>query len=298
MSATNGSSTSRPVVVIGANGQIGYELVKSLAPLAPVLALNRKMLDITDTDAVRASLTALAPVAIVNAAAYTAVDKAEEEAELAATVNGVAPGILAAMAEETGACFVHYSTDYVFDGNATRPYRESDPASPANVYGHTKLAGERAVMEHDGAAVVLRTCWVYSNRRRNFFLKMRRLARERTLLRVVDDQLGCPTSARFISEATAAILSGCGLSAARLRDRRGIYHLAASGETSWCGFARAIVQGSPGCEAVEIEGIPTSEYPTPAKRPAYTALDTSLLCETFGLCMPDWELLLAQALGT
>jgi dTDP-4-dehydrorhamnose reductase len=258
------------------------------------------MMDITDTDAVRGTLTALAPTAIVNAAAYTAaytaVDKAEEDAELAARVNGAAPGVLADVAGQTGACFVHYSTDYVFDGSAARPYRESDPVAPINAYGRTKLAGERAVLEYNDAAIILRTCWVYSNRGRNFLLTVRRLARERGALRIVDDQCGCPTSARFIAEATAAILAGCGLSAARLRECSGIYHLAASGETSWCGFARAIIRGSPGCEGVKVEGIPASEYPTPARRPAYSVLDTSLLCETFGLWMPRWELLLAQVL--
>ena len=289
-------SASRPVVVIGAKGQIGFELVRSLNPLAPVCAFEHSALDITKTDNLRATLTALAPTAIVNAAAYTAVDDAEEEPEIATAANGIAPGILAAIAKECGACFVHYSTDSGFDGSATRPYRESDPVSPANTYGRTKLAGEHAVIEQDSAAIILRTCWVYSNRGRNFMSTMQRLGRERTALKVVDDQIGCPTSARFVAEATAAILASCGLSAERLRERRGLYHLAASGEASWCEFARAIMQYSPGCAGVKIEGIPTSQYPTRAQRPAYSALDTSLLHNSFGLYMPHWNVLLAQTL--
>lgn len=298
MSRAKLPAIDRPIVVLGADGQVGHELVRSLTPLAPVRALNRQMLDITDSDALRAGLTALTPAAIINAAAYTAVDKAEEQPQLAARINSEAPGVLADIAAQAGACFVHYSTDYVFDGRSERPYREADPVSPTNVYGRTKLEGERAALEHDGATIILRTCWVYGSRGRNFLRTVQRLARDQTLLRIVHDQYGCPTPARFIAAATAAILSRCGVSAEGLREHRGIYHLAASGETSWCGFARAIMQASPGCEGVHVEGIPTSEYPTPASRPAYSVLDTSLLCETFGLYMPHWEFLLGQTLGS
>lgn len=296
MSSPTSSYAQRPIVVIGANGQIGYELVRSLGPLGPVCAFEHAALDITKTNALRTTLKALAPMAIINAAAYTAVDKAEEEPDVAAATNGHAPGVLAAIAEECDACFMHYSTDYVFDGNARRPYRESDPVSPANTYGRTKLAGENAVMEIGSAAIILRTCWVYGNRGRSYLTTMQRLARDRAEIRVVDDQFGCPTAARFVAQTTAVILDKCGLSASRLRERRGIYHLAASGQTSWCEFARAIMRNSPNCKHVAIEGIPTSQYPTPAKRPAYSVLDTSLLYATFGLYMPDWEVLLKQTL--
>ena len=296
MKTTTKSPTERPLVVIGANGQIGFELVKSLSSLAPVLAFERRTLDITQTSTLRAKLVGVRPLAIVNAAAFTAVDDAENEPALAAATNAVAPGVLATVAAECGACFVHYSTDYVFDGHSRRPYRESDPVAPTNVYGHTKLAGERAVMKTDSASIILRTSWVYSNRRDNFLLKLQRLARTRTALKIVNDQFGCPTPARFIATTTAAILRGCSLSAKRLHEARGIYHLAASGETSWYEFARAIVELTPNCKTVDIEGIPTAQYPTLARRPAYSALDSSLLHRSFGLCAPHWHVLLAQTL--
>ncbi len=296
MSTRVSSNSRRPIVVIGSNGQVGYELVRSLSPFGPVCAFEHSRLDITNFDALRATLKTLAPMAIVNAAAFTAVDKAEDEPDLAAAVNGKAPGVLASIAEEFGACFVHYSTDYVFDGSASRPYRESDPVSPANTYGRTKLTGERAVMEIGSAAIILRTCWVYSNRRQNFLTTMRQLAQERTMIRVVEDQIGCPTTARFVAQATAVILAECGFSAPRLREQRGIYHLAAAGQTSWCEFARAIMRYSSACNDVAIEGISTAQYPTPAKRPAYSVLDTSRLRDAFGLYFPDWEVLLKQTL--
>ena len=290
------SSAHRPVVVIGANGQVGYELVASLSPLKPVVAFARSTLDITNSDALRKALKPISPLVVINAAAYTAVDKAEEEPEIAAAANSIAPGVLAAIAEECGSCFVHYSTDYVFDGTATRPYRESDPVAPVNTYGRTKLAGEHAVMDNASAAIVLRTCWIYSNRGQNFLRTMQRLASQRPTLQVVDDQIGCPTPARFVAQATVEILTGCGYSIERMRERRGIYHLAASGQASWLEFARAIMRYSPGSAHTVIEGIAASQYPTTAKRPAYSVLDSSLVCKEFGLRMPDWEILLQRTL--
>jgi dTDP-4-dehydrorhamnose reductase len=288
---------TRPVLVLGANGQVGHELLRSLAPLAPVHAVRREQLDLTDADGMRALIRQTRPVAIVNAAAYTAVDKAESEADLAMQVNGVAPGILAELAAASGACFVHYSTDYVFDGAASEPYREDSPTSPLGVYGRTKLAGEQAALAANDAAIVLRTCWVYGTRGKNFLLTMERLAREQRKLRVVDDQRGCPTWARFIAETTAAILARCAVSADALRERRGVYHLAAGGDTNWCGFARAIVARMGDCADVEVEAIPTSAYPTPARRPAYSVLDTRLIGETFGVCMQPWTAMLDDAVA-
>lgn len=293
----NSKLSDRPILVLGANGQVGYELLRTLAPLAPVQGVLRERLDLTDADAVRALIRQVRPSAIVNAAAYTAVDKAESEAELAMQVNGVAPGMLAELAAASGTCFVHYSTDYVFDGTASEPYQESSPTSPLGVYGRTKLAGEQAALAGDSAAVVLRTCWVYGTRGKNFLLTMERLAREQRKLRVVDDQRGCPTWARFIAETSAVILARCGLSADALRERRGVYHLAASGDTSWCGFARAIVARMGDCDDVQVDPIPTSAYPTPARRPAYSVLDTRRICATFGVCMPSWTAMLDHAVG-
>lgn len=291
---SNGLST-RPILVLGANGQVGHELVRCLAPLAPVLGLQREQLDLTDVDRTRALVRDARPVAIVNAAAYTAVDKAEIEAELAMQVNGVAPGILAELAAASGASFLHYSTDYVFDGSATQPYRESSPTAPLGVYGRSKLAGEQAALAAAGATIVLRTSWVYGTRGKNFLLTMERLARAQRALRVVDDQRGSPTWARFIAETSAALLARCGLSTAALRERRGVYHLAASGDTSWCGFARAIVARMGDCDDVEVAAIPTSAYPTPARRPAYSVLDTKLISATFGLHMQAWDAMLDDA---
>lgn len=287
----------RPILLLGAEGQVGFELRRTLAPLAPLVAAPRRALDITDADALRAAVRALRPAAIVNAAAYTAVDRAEMEPDAAAQVNAEAPGTLAALAAECGACFLHYSTDYVFDGESRQPYRESSPTVPLGVYGRTKLAGEQAALAAGDAVVVLRTCWVYGTRGRNFLLTMERLARERGVLRVVDDQWGAPTWSRFIAEASAAILARCGLVADALRTQRGVYHLAAAGQTTWCGFARAIVAAMPGGDKVTIEGIPTAAYPTPARRPAYSVLDTQLLSDTFGLYMAPWETMLATALS-
>ena len=287
----------RPILVLGATGQVGHELLRTLAPLAPVQGVLRASLDLTKVDSMASLIKATRPLAIVNAAAYTAVDKAESEPELAMQINGIAPGVMAELAAASGACFVHYSTDYVFDGQADSPYSEDTPTSPLGVYGRTKLAGEQAVMAAGDAAIVLRTCWVYGTRGRNFLLTMERLARERRKLRVVDDQLGSPTWSRFIAETTAAILARCALSPAQLRERRGVYHLAATEHTSWCGFARAIVAHLGDCDDVEVEAIATSDYPTPARRPAYSVLDTRRICASFGLHMPSWTAMLADAVA-
>lgn len=286
----------RPIVVTGANGQLGFELVRALAPVAPVCGLDRAGLDITDAAAVRATFRELNPIAVVNAAAYTAVDRAECERASALAANALAPGVLAEHAATVGACFIHYSTDYVFDGDATRPYREDDATAPINVYGRSKLDGEHAVLASAGANLVLRCSWVYSARGRNFLRTMQRLARERSVLRIVADQHGSPSWARFIAAATAAILCRVSLDPSQLNERRGVYHLASSGATTWFDFARGILASRLASGSLTLEPIATDEYPTAARRPAYSVLDSSKLCDTFGLVMPSWDTQLAQAL--
>lgn len=283
------------ILLLGGNGQVGWELRRTLAPLGPVRALERADVDIADGDALRRVVRDVAPSLIVNAAAYTAVDRAEEEAELAHAVNGRAPGIFAEEAKRLGAGLVHFSTDYVFDGKASRPYREDDAPAPVNVYGQSKLAGEAAIAESGCDHLILRTSWVYSMRGANFLLTVRRLARELEELRIVADQHGAPTWARLIAETTAIVLGTCGapVCAAGLGERSGIYHLTAAGETSWHGFAAAVVaqlrESGESLRCRNVRPIPTSDYPTPARRPARSLLDCGKLKETFGVTMPDWR---------
>jgi dTDP-4-dehydrorhamnose reductase len=272
------------VLLIGATGQIGHALQAPLSALGPVVAPDRDALDLTAPGTIRDAVREAAPDVIVNAAAYTAVDRAEEEPERAAAVNARAPGVLAEAAAEAGAWLVHYSTDYVFDGTSETPYTEADAPAPINVYGRTKLKGEQAVEAVGGRHLILRTSRVYSARRANFLRSMLRLADEHDTLTVVDDQIGTPTWAGWIAEATATILrrvlaeGGPG----------GRYHLAASGQTSWYGFATAIFAQF-GRDDVTVEPIPTEEYPTPAARPAYTVLDSSTARTTFALDIPTWS---------
>jgi dTDP-4-dehydrorhamnose reductase len=227
---------------------------------------------------------------IVNAAAYTAVDKAEAEPERCRTINGEAPGHLAREAARIGALMVHYSTDYVFDGTQTTPYLETDTPNPLGVYGESKLAGDEAVREAGCDHLIFRLCWVYGARGGNFMRTMLRLAGERESLRVVSDQLGCPTWSRLIAEATAQAV-GHTLRAPHHSSLLGTYHLAASGHTSWHGFARAIIETLPQDQRLcrSVEAIATREYPTPAKRPPYSVLDCGKLERAFGLRLPDWQ---------
>ena len=285
----------RPILLIGGNGQVGWELQRSLAPLGHVVTLDRTGLDLANPDAIRAVLREISPGLVVNAAAYTAVDRAEQEADLAQAINGTAPGVMAEEAKRLNAALVHYSTDYVFGGSADRPWREDDPTGPLSVYGRSKLAGETAIRAVGGAHLILRTSWVYAMRGHNFLLTMRRLAAEREELRVVDDQTGAPTWARGIAEATGLILAraraveGTG----ELAERSGVYHLAAGGMTNWHGFATVIVErmresgAQVACRAVTA--IPTSAYPTPARRPAWSVLDCGKLRDTFRIALPDWR---------
>lgn len=297
MKAAGAGHASRPLLVIGANGQVGHELLRSLAPLGPLVGATRDVLDLADPDAIRRYLRTLAPRLIVNAAAYTTVDKAEDEPQRAHAINAVAPGVLAEEAARLGAGLIHYSTDYVFSGEAHAPYGEDDETAPQCVYGRTKLAGEQAVLAAGGAALVLRTSWVYGLRGHNFLLTMQSLARSRPALRVVQDQQGTPTWSALVAQTTSAILAGLGMSVPALHERRGIYHLSAAGATTWCDFARAILAAHPDTAGVEVEGISSAEYPTRAKRPAYSVLDTTRLSSTFGLHMPDWHASLRVALS-
>ena len=286
------------VLITGANGQVGWELQRALAPLGEVLALGHADLDLANADAIRQALRHSAPDLIVNAAAYTAVDRAEQEPELAQAVNGAAPGILAEEARHLNAALVHYSTDYVFDGSKGAPYEEIDATNPLGVYGASKLAGEKAISAVNCAHLILRTSWVYGARGKNFLLTMQRLGRERDELRVVDDQLGAPTWSRMLAEATALMLGQClhqGRVTDRLRDKGGLFHLSADGQTSWFGFASAIVQGLE--PPPRMTPIATTEYPLPAARPAYSVLSNDKITRHFGIRLPDWRDSLALCLA-
>ena len=289
-------SDGKTLLLLGADGQIGFELRRTLAPLGRVVARGRVGADLSDPDGLRAVVRELQPAVIVNAAAHTAVDRAESEPELAERVNGTAPGVLAEEAARLGAALVHYSTDYVFDGGSRTPYREDDPTGPLNAYGQSKLAGEQAVRAVGGAHLILRTSWVYGAHGRNFYLTVRRLAAERDELRIVDDQTGAPTWSRMIAEATAQILAACGTEPAALAERAGLYHLSAGGETTWCGFARAVVAALPGRQPA-VTPIATADYPLPARRPVYSRLDCARLAATFGLRLPDWQDSLADCMA-
>jgi dTDP-4-dehydrorhamnose reductase len=272
-------------------------LGRTLAPLAEVVAVDYPEINLTDTPALRQFVAGTRPAVVVNAAAYTAVDKAETETELCRQVNAVAPGVLAEEAKKIGALMVHYSTDYVFDGAKTSPYVETDAPNPLGAYGRSKLEGDRAVKASGANHLIFRLCWVYGARGQNFMLTMQRLAREREKLRVVGDQFGCPTWSRMIAETTALALKQV-LAGADCSVFNGEYHLAASGQTNWHGFASRIIELMPEAERKcrAMEKITTPEYPTPARRPAYSVLDCGKLRKTFGLRLPDWEASLRQVL--
>jgi dTDP-4-dehydrorhamnose reductase len=285
------------ILLIGKIGQVGWELRRTLAPMARVTCVDFPDIDLTSGDSIRRWVRETRPNIVINAAAYTAVDKAESEPDKAMKINGVAPGILAEEAKQLGALLVHYSTDYLFDGAKTEPYVETDAPNPLGTYGRTKLAGDEAVRAIGGAHLIFRLCWVYGGRGQNFMLTMIRLAREREKLRVVGDQVGCPTWSRLIAETTALALKQA-VAADDLGSFTGTYHLASSGITSWHGFADAIIRLMPaqGKKCLAVEAISTADYPTPTKRPAYSVLACDKLERTFGLRLPHWEESLKQVL--
>ena len=300
------------ILVTGKNGQVGFELQRRLAGLGQVIAVGRDEMDLSDPDAIRRAVREAKPDLIVNAAAYTAVDQAESEPELAQAINGIAPGILAEEARRAGAALIHYSTDYVFDGSKTAPYTEDDEPRPINVYGRTKLAGERAIQAVDAPHLILRTSWIYGARGKNFLLTILRLAKERAELSIVDDQIGAPTWSRAIAAATGTILEHLRYGQPAFRDacagKCGVYNLTAAGQTSWHGFAAAILANAaiarPGQSAFALERvpvlkpIPTEQYATPARRPRNSVLSNAKLQRAFGLAMPGWKASLADCMSS
>lgn len=277
------------ILVTGRTGQVGYELMRSLQPLGEVIGMDRSGMDLADLDQVRDVIRRVQPALIVNPAAYTAVDKAESEPELAMRINGAAPGVMAEEAVRLGAALVHYSTDYVFDGSKPGAYTESDTPCPINVYGRSKLAGEQAIAATGVAHLIFRTSWVYGARGKNFLLTMMRLAAERDELRIVADQHGAPTWSRTIADTTASILAQAGASADRdgwWRQQGGLYNLTAQGATTWHGFADALLDRA--AKKPVLVPISAAEYPVPAARPANSRLSCEALIQRF--ChLPDWR---------
>lgn len=280
------------ILLIGKNGQIGWELNRCLLTLGDIIAVDYPDIDLTRPDTIRRWVRETKPNLIVNAAAYTAVDQAEDEPDLAMVVNGVAPGILAEEAKKIDAVLVHYSTDYVFDGKKRIPYTEEDEPNPINVYGKTKLVGERAIQAVGVPHLILRTSWVYGTRGINFLLTILKLAEEKDEIRVVDDQVGTPNWSRWIAQATAHILFH---GPQAIREKSGLYHLSAKGETSWYEFAREILRLA-GHDPDKVKPIKTSEYPAKAKRPAYGVLERKEGEGMLGLHVQSWNIALERAL--
>ena len=279
------------ILLFGGAGQVGWELRRALAPLGRIIAPGRQACDLTDPDSIRRTIADASARVVVNAAAYTGVDQAQSQSELARHVNALAPGVMAQACARSGAVLVHYSTDYVYDGSGERPWREDDPPCPLNVYGHTKLEGDVAVQQAGAAFLILRTGWVYAARGRNFPRTILELASRQPTLKVVNDQVGSPTGADLIADVTAhalrAVLGDPALG--------GLYHVAADGFADWhtvaryvldCGQRRGLsLQAQPD----HVQAIATADYRTAARRPLNSRLDTARLRETFGLCLPPWQ---------
>jgi dTDP-4-dehydrorhamnose reductase len=299
------------LLITGANGQVGWHLQRALAPLGEVLAIDVEQVDLTDLDAITRTVREFAPNIVANAAAYTAVDKAESEPDLARAINVAAPARIAQDCARSGALLIHYSTDYVYDGTKSSAYDESDATGPLSVYGRTKLEGDQAIIASGCAHIILRTTWVYDIRGKNFLRTVLRLAREKEKLRMVGDQVGAPTWARGLAESTTIIL-------AKLLERRnvtgawnsGLFHLTAAGRTSWAGFAQAILEdyealldwaadtgefGGP-LKAKRVVEITSEQYQTPARRPRNSVLSNAKVLAAFGIVMPDWRSQLRLAL--
>jgi dTDP-4-dehydrorhamnose reductase len=290
------------LLLLGKTGQVGWELQRSLAPLGELVALDSNSTDFhadfRDPERVAQTVLALRPDVIVNAAAHTAVDKAESEPELARTLNATTPGAIAQAAQEVGALMVHYSTDYVFDGSGDKPWQEDDATGPLSVYGRSKLEGEQLIAVHCPKHLIFRTSWVYAARGGNFAKTMLRLARERERLTVIDDQFGAPTGAELLADVTAHAIRDT------LRDpaKAGLYHLAAAGETTWHGYARFVLEQAEAAGIAlkarppMVEPVPTSAFPTPAARPHNSRLNTLKLRSAFGLSLPSWQTGVARML--
>ena len=282
------------ILLLGKNGQVGWELQRSLAPLGELIALDRHVVDglcgdLSDVDALRATIRQVKPDVIVNAAAYTAVDKAESETELADRVNGQASQVMAEEAATLGAWLIHYSTDYVFSGQGSLPWQESDPVAPVNHYGASKLAGEQAITASGCKHLIFRTSWVYGARGNNFAKTMLRLAKDRETLSVIADQIGAPTGADLVADVTALAIQ----QVLKHPELSGLYHLAASGEVSWHGYACHVISFAQNngeqLAVTAINPIETTAYPTPARRPLNSRLDTQKLRDNFSLHLPDWQ---------
>lgn len=286
---------SMNILLLGKDGQVGWELQRSLAPLGELSAFGRTEADFSNPESLRALVRQVRPNLIVNAAAYTAVDNAESDEAMARSVNALAPGVLAEEAQSLGAWLVHYSTDYVFDGSKDGPWVETDPTNPLSAYGRTKLEGEERIRASGVRHLILRTSWVFASRGRNFAKTMLRLAKEREQLSVVADQFGAPTGAELLADATALALHQITLPSPDAAKLSGTYHLAAAGETTWHAYARHVLEQALELGAVlkvgpdQVRPIATNAFPAPALRPANSRLDCSKFCVSFGLQLPDWR---------
>ena len=289
------------VLIVGQAGQVGRELQRSFSDFGEIVAVDRESVDLADLDQVREVVRRVRPDVILNAAAYTSVDRAESEQDLASAINAEAPGLLAEEALRSNALLVHYSTDYVFDGSKPLPWTEEDAPHPLNVYGASKLAGEEAIRQVGGRYLIFRTSWVYGPHGKNFLLTMLRLGSERERLSVVDDQHGAPTSSIALADVTRSVVNQvldgrCGAPDAWA----GVYHMTCAGSTTWCGFAKAIFTGAEHLlhgNAPVVLPIASSEYPTPARRPRNSVLSNARLKQRFGVELPAWEVALGDVLG-
>ena len=291
-----GSGTPLKILITGQHGQVSRELQQRLHGLGELVVLGRDQLDLANPEQIRQQVRSHRPGLIINAAAHTAVDQAENEPDVAFAINATAPGILAEEAKALGIPLIHYSTDYVFDGSKPAPYTEDDVPNPLGVYGQSKLAGEQAIAAVGGQYLILRTSWVYSSHGKNFLLTMQRLLQEKPQMRIVADQIGAPTWAGTIANSTRALIERWQAGQA---GEWGVYHLTAQGETSWFGFAQAIGEHllAEGKACAELEGIPASDYPTPAKRPLNSRLDCSRLQQQWQVGQPQWREALRECLA-
>ncbi len=293
------------ILLIGPSGQLGYELRGALSNIGEVTTAGRSeadfALDLSYPSQIENVLQEARAELVVNVAAYTAVDQAESERELAFAINAEAPAVMARMTRQNRSLLVHFSTDYVFNGESKLAYTEADETGPETVYGQSKLEGERAIQSSGGRHLILRTSWVYGLRGKNFLRTVLKLAAEEKRIRIVDDQFGTPNWSRALAEATVAVLTALKSDPARMDDRLGLYHLSATGETTWCGFAGEIlesVKGEEGIRAKKVKAIATKDYPTPAKRPKRSTLDSSKLAKNLAVTLPHWRECLQQCLDS